>query len=84
MSPKVQNRVISGPTKNNVCPPKFKTKIDACKVAVGRPVPEEIFHIISFEPISDRSTSESFHESRMQLVRIDVIGTFWRATTREL
>ena len=27
---------------------------------------------------------KSFHEPSVQLVRIDVIGTFWRATMREL
>ena len=42
------------------------------------------FPIISLEPISERSTLKYFHEPSMQLVRIDVIGTFWRATTREL
>ena len=42
---------------------------------------KEIFHIISFEPISESLTSKSFHESSVKLVRIDVIGSFWKATT---
>ena len=42
------------------------------------------FHIISLEPISERSTSKSFHEPSVLLVRISVVGTFWRAATREL
>ena len=45
---------------------------------------KEVFHIISFEPISERLTSKSFHEPSVKLVRMDVIGTFWRATIREL
>ena len=45
---------------------------------------KQVFHIISAEPISERSTSKSFHESSVQLVRGDVIGTLWRAKTRKL
>ena len=45
---------------------------------------KQVLHIISLEPISERPTGKSFHEPSVQLVRIDVIGTFWRATTREL
>ena len=41
-------------------------------------------HIISFEPISERVTSKSFPEHSVKSVRIDVIGTFWWATIREL
>ena len=44
----------------------------------------KFIRIISFELISERPTSKSFHESRVKLVRIDLIDTFWRATTREL
>ena len=35
---------------------------------------EQVFHIISLEPVSERSMSKSFHEPRVQLVRIDMIG----------
>ena len=35
------------------------------------------------KPISESPTSKPFHESNVKLVRIDVIGTFWRATTGE-
>ena len=45
---------------------------------------KEVIYIISIEPISKSATSKSFHEPSMKSVRIDVIGTFWRATTREL
>ena len=44
---------------------------------------KEVIHIISIEPINKRATSKSFHEPSVKLVRLDVIGTFWRATTRE-
>ena len=40
---------------------------------------EEVFHIISFEPISERPTSKSFHEPSVKLVKLDTIGTFWWA-----
>ena len=40
--------------------------------------------IISFEPISSTSSTNSFHELSMTSVSIDVIGEFWRATKREL
>ena len=42
------------------------------------------FPIISFKPISEWPTSKSFREPNVKLVRIDVIGTFWRAVIREL
>ena len=45
---------------------------------------KEVFHRISFEPISERLTSHSFHEPSVKSVRIDVISMFWRATVREL
>ena len=41
-------------------------------------------HIIYFEPISKRLTSNSIHELSMTSVWIDVIGAFWRATKRKL
>ena len=45
---------------------------------------KEVFHIISFETISESQASKSFNEPSVKLVRMDVIGTFWRATTGEL
>ena len=45
---------------------------------------KEAFHIIYFEPISEMTIPKSFHEPSVKSVRIDVIGTFWRATTTEL
>ena len=45
---------------------------------------KEVIHVISFEPISQRPTSKSSHEPSVKSVRKDVIGTFWRATSREL
>ena len=42
---------------------------------------KEIYHITSFEPISESPTSKSFHEPSVKLVWTDVIGTFWRETT---
>ena len=41
-------------------------------------------HIISFEPISSRSSANSFHELSMNSVSIDVIGEFWWVTKRKL
>ena len=38
------------------------------------PISKEV--IISFETISERSTSTSFHEPCVKLVMIDMIGTF--------
>ena len=40
--------------------------------------------IISCEPISERVKSKSFDEPNVKSIRIDVIGTFWRATSRGL
>ena len=40
---------------------------------------KEGFYIISLEPIS-----ETAYEARIKSVIIDIIGTFWWATTREL
>ena len=40
-------------------------------------------HIISFQPISRRSSANSFHELSINSVSIDVIGEFWQATKRE-
>ena len=37
---------------------------------------KQVFHTISLELISKRSTSKSFHEPSVQFVRIDVIGRF--------
>ena len=34
--------------------------------------------------MSESPTSKSFHEFRVKLVKIDVIGTFWRALTGNL
>ena len=47
---------------------------------------KEVFHIIPYEPIYKRPTSKSFQEPSVNSVRIDldVIGTFWRVSTREL
>ena len=45
---------------------------------------KEVIHTISFEPISERPTSKSYYEPSVNLVRIDVIGTFWRATASKL
>ena len=45
---------------------------------------KEVIHIISFEPISERLASKSFQEPSRKSVSVDMIGTFWRATTREL
>ena len=42
------------------------------------------FHIISFEPITSRSSANSFYELSMTSVSTDVIGEFWLATKREL
>ena len=44
--------------------------------------PRNVIHIISFEPISKKSTSKSSHETSMKSE--DAIGTFWQATTKEL
>ena len=44
---------------------------------------KEVIHIISFEPISERMTSKSFHKPYLESVRIDMIGAFWRTVTRE-
>ena len=52
-----------------------------CSISV---LSKEVIHIISFEPISERATSNYFHEPSVKSVRVDVIGIFWRATTREL
>ena len=45
---------------------------------------KKVFHIISFWPISESPTSKSFHEPNVKLVRMDVIGTYWRAMNEEL
>ena len=45
---------------------------------------KEVFQIISLETISERPTSKHFCEPSVKSVNIDVIGTFWRTTTREL
>ena len=45
---------------------------------------KEVFHIISSEPISKRVTSKSIYEPSMKSVRMDVIGTSWQSTTRDL
>ena len=45
---------------------------------------KQVFYIISLEPINKWSMSKSFHEPSVKLVRFDMIGTFWRATMREL
>ena len=42
-------------------------------------IPKQIIHIISFEPITIKSSENSFHELSMTSVSIDVIGEFWRA-----
>ena len=41
-------------------------------------------HIISFEPISERSASSSFHVLSTTFVSIDVIHEFWQARKRKL
>ena len=53
-------------------------------IATGCFLTKEVFHIISFEPISVHSISKSFNAPSVKLVRTDVIGTFWRATTAKL
>ena len=40
--------------------------------------------MISFEPISKRSTSKSFHEPSVKSVRIDVFDTYWRIIKHKL
>ena len=45
--------------------------------------PKERILIISFQPISDWLAPKFSHEHGMQLVSVDVIGTFWRARGRE-
>ena len=40
--------------------------------------------IISSQPISRRSSANSFHELSINFLSIDVIGEFWRATKRDL
>ena len=45
---------------------------------------KEVIHAISFESISERPTSKSFHELSAKSVKIGVISTFWQATTRVL
>ena len=45
---------------------------------------KEVFHTISFEPINERLTSTSFHNPSVKLLRINMIGAFLWATTREL
>ena len=45
---------------------------------------KQIIHIISFGPITSKSSANSFHELSMTSVSIDLIGEFWRATKREL
>ena len=46
--------------------------------------PKERLHIISLGPIGESLTSKSVHELSTKSVRIDVIGTFWKATKGEL
>ena len=41
-------------------------------------------YIISFQPISDTLVPKSIHQISMKSKWIDVIGTFWRATSRKL
>ena len=44
---------------------------------------KEVIHIIiSFEPIRERPTLKSFHESSVKSVRIHLNGTFWQVKTR--
>ena len=43
----------------------------------------EVCHFF-FERISERPTSKSCHGPSVKSVTLDVIGTFWRATTKEL
>ena len=45
---------------------------------------ETSYSIISCEPISERPTSKSFHKASVKSVSIDMIGIFWRSTTRHL
>ena len=42
----------------------------------------EVIHIISFELISERPTSISFHGPSVKSVKIDVICKFWQTTIR--
>ena len=45
---------------------------------------KQTIHIISFEPISRRSSANYFHELSMTSVSIGTIGEFLRATKRQL
>ena len=54
-----------------------------CDIKIRISIIIQVIHFISLNPISDRSTSKSFHEPSVQLVRIDMIGTFLRTTMRE-
>ena len=38
---------------------------------------KNVIHVISFEPIGDKTTSRIFHEPNVKLA--SVIGAFWRA-----
>ena len=63
---------------DDILKPQNSFNSDNMEIKVS-PDPKKFFHIITFELISERLTSKSSHEAIENSVRLDVIGTFWRA-----
>ena len=62
----------------------FQTKNDSLLVIHFQIISKETIHIISLHPISKKRTPKSIHCLSVVSLWMNVIGTFWRETTREL